>query len=747
MMQPESLVELADEGNFAGVEEEWMKLIELPDLAPKTFASFSSVLARLKKTHRQDLADTLAWAAVESLSGRADPPEVLRVAGPFLLALGDSEDMRTQVTSLYQTVYADRDTLPALIEEAGIAGGRPVRRALRTLDVCLAVASGDYLISRDDDEPARIDGIDLADWHFSIKTPRRSETLGPVELADRYAPATADDLRVMRHFAPDQFSKCIADDPGSVVIAVCNNQGGKITRDGLMAHLVPGIMPEDDWKKWWTRARTALKKIPSVQIERRAPYTITISDEEISREDAFKAQFVKLHDPTKQFEAIERYLSDCKLQGESPSQKVLRQAYATFRTKADRAAGLDVPTLGFARVAARRLGEVADVDDAADPARALFAKTDETAALLTALPTDALEALALDTLIEARPDDWQDRMLEALPNVPMSVCEKAAAHLAKAGKDEADFEPIVDRIICMPVRCFEALLWLWDGSAERDCLPEQSLVTLLSRILRGLDDARRDAKLDKAAIRRMCARSRAVLAARSYERFRASVEEMEAGVANTIRRQISRQDGFGRAVREDLLKHLSRRFPVIESKAKQAPWERDDVIYVTHAGLVRKQNEIEHHVNVKMKQNAIAIGNAAERGDLSENSEYKFALEERDLLRARLAQMNSEVAVAQVVSEDDVPTNHIGVGTRAVFRRVTDNERYELSFVGPWEADMASGRLNYKTPIAQKVLGSRVGDKVEFEHTGANGEYEVAELYNALAEHMDLSGPTSEPEA
>ncbi len=78
-------------------------------------------------------------------------------------------------------------------------------------------------------------------------------------------------------------------------------------------------------------------------------------------------------------------------------------------------------------------------------------------------------------------------------------------------------------------------------------------------------------------------------------------------------------------------------------KPEIEPWKREDILFATRAGISRKQEEIDHHVNVKMAENARAIGAAAERGDLSENSEYKFALEERDLLRARLAQMNSEI--------------------------------------------------------------------------------------------------------
>jgi transcription elongation factor GreA len=229
------------------------------------------------------------------------------------------------------------------------------------------------------------------------------------------------------------------------------------------------------------------------------------------------------------------------------------------------------------------------------------------------------------------------------------------------------------------------------------------------------------------------ARARTVLSARRYERFLRCLKTIEPGMAAALRTQIVPLDNLGRAVYEDLLKHLRDRFPARDSAPTVESWAREDVLYTTQAGLTKKRKEIDQHVNVKMRDNAKAIGAAAERGDLSENSEYKFALEERDLLRARLAQMNAELTMARVMTPGDVPTDHVGVGTRVVFERTSDGERYEMSFVGLWEADHAKSWFNYKAPLSQEIMGKKVGDLVQFEHTGASGEYRIIELHNALA--------------
>jgi transcription elongation factor GreA len=309
-----------------------------------------------------------------------------------------------------------------------------------------------------------------------------------------------------------------------------------------------------------------------------------------------------------------------------------------------------------------------------------------------------------------------------------------ARRLIEAGRTADDFAPVIEQVLGSPVECFEALLWLWDGPACETELNNAPPVTILTRILRTLEEARLSDAVPRETHGTMCRRARTVLSARKYERFKKCLDDLEPSMARAVRMQITRGEGLGLRVRDDLVREIDRRVPTEAPRSAPEPWEREDVLYVTQAGLARKEAEIEHHVNVKMAENARAIGRAAERGDLSENSEYKFALEERDLLRARLAQMNEEMARAHVLRPDEVPTDQVGIGTRVVFRGLADGEHYEMTFAGPWEADAEKGWFNYRAPLPQSLMGKRVGEVVEFDHSGVVGQYEIESVHNALAE-------------
>ena len=274
-------------------------------------------------------------------------------------------------------------------------------------------------------------------------------------------------------------------------------------------------------------------------------------------------------------------------------------------------------------------------------------------------------------------------------------------------------------------------MWLWDGPAKQEIRPGR-LIALLTRVLGVLGELKRSDAVSHAEAKRIMSHTRAVLGARKCERFRACLQEIEPGVASALRTQISRLDNLGRAVREDLLKLISERFAPTGVTPTVEPWADQEVLWATAEGLSLRRGEIDELVNVKMRENAKRIGEAAALGDLSENSEYKFALEERDLLRARLAQMQRQMDIVQVITAADIPAKHIGVGSRVTFRHVESGAAVELVFLGPFEANVERHIYNYQAPFAQRVMGLEVGDEAELTVVEPPGRHQVVAIENEL---------------
>ncbi|MBN1490855.1 MAG: GreA/GreB family elongation factor, partial [Phycisphaerae bacterium] len=119
-------------------------------------------------------------------------------------------------------------------------------------------------------------------------------------------------------------------------------------------------------------------------------------------------------------------------------------------------------------------------------------------------------------------------------------------------------------------------------------------------------------------------------------------------------------------------------------------------------------------------------------GDLSENSEYKFALEERDLLRARAAGIQDDLSLARLIEPHIVPTDRVGVGSRVRVKSTDGAVEQELVFLGPWDAAIDRHIYNYKAPLSQRLMGLAVGETVELELDGVPREYRIEAVQSTM---------------
>ena len=147
-------------------------------------------------------------------------------------------------------------------------------------------------------------------------------------------------------------------------------------------------------------------------------------------------------------------------------------------------------------------------------------------------------------------------------------------------------------------------------------------------------------------------------------------------------------------------------------------------IVMTYAGLRALEDELEQLKTVKRKEVAEKIKVARGYGDLSENSEYDEAKNEQGLLEKMLKH-------ARVVTEDELSTDHISVGSHVRIKD-EDGDEDEYDITGSTEADPVNGKISDESPIGAALIGHSVGDKVDITlPSGAVVQYEVMEIGRA----------------
>ncbi len=145
---------------------------------------------------------------------------------------------------------------------------------------------------------------------------------------------------------------------------------------------------------------------------------------------------------------------------------------------------------------------------------------------------------------------------------------------------------------------------------------------------------------------------------------------------------------------------------------------------MTPAGLSRLKEELRR---LKAERPCIVreIAEAREHGDLSENAEYHAAKDRQGLTEARIQELEAKIGRAQVVDIDKLSGDKVQFGaTVSIVDEDTEAESTYL-VVGADEADAEEGRLSVTSPLAQALVGRRVGDSVELETPGGPRSYEI----------------------
>ena len=137
--------------------------------------------------------------------------------------------------------------------------------------------------------------------------------------------------------------------------------------------------------------------------------------------------------------------------------------------------------------------------------------------------------------------------------------------------------------------------------------------------------------------------------------------------------------------------------------------------YVTEEGLRKLQEQYDYLVNVKRKEIINAIEIARGFGDLSENAEYTEARNEQAKNEAEITRLKSVIDNAVVVSESEITTDRVSVGTTVRYLNQTTGKEVEYAIVGADEADPENGSISSESPIGLALLGHQVGETVEVE--------------------------------
>ena len=151
------------------------------------------------------------------------------------------------------------------------------------------------------------------------------------------------------------------------------------------------------------------------------------------------------------------------------------------------------------------------------------------------------------------------------------------------------------------------------------------------------------------------------------------------------------------------------------------------ISYMTEDGYKKLKEDIsalESERPIISKQ----IAEARDKGDLSENAEYDAAKEAQGLLEAKIAQLKNLLANARLINEDAIGTDVVQILNKVTIRNTKSNQQMTYTLVAESEANLKENKIAINTPIAQGLMGRKVGEIADIKVPSGMISFEIINI-------------------
>lgn len=149
--------------------------------------------------------------------------------------------------------------------------------------------------------------------------------------------------------------------------------------------------------------------------------------------------------------------------------------------------------------------------------------------------------------------------------------------------------------------------------------------------------------------------------------------------------------------------------------------------YITEAGLRKLHGELDA-LKVERPKISAQIGEARDKGDLSENAEYDAAKEAQGMLEMRISKLETIIATSRIIDESKINTKVIQIMNVVTIKNLITDKTLIYTIVSENEANIKEGKLSIGTPIAQALLGKKRGDVVDVTVPSGLLRFEVIDI-------------------
>jgi len=548
--------------------------------------------------------------------------------------------------------------------------------------------------------------------------------MAPAFCVDKLDILKPNDILVRSRTEPDLIEEMIKKKPADLICEIIAASDDQAMMASEIERLLARVIGPIKYKKWWTATKKVLVKDPRIGVPLKKTDPYIFRDEPVKPEDEILEQFHATKNSKQKIELGE------KLYALSENISVIREempaileelteaiAHAKSLSQADRLHGVWVRNN-----LARDLHE--DVESLEPSSASILDATNDYSELAAHLPAQYFKRY-LDLISRTYPDKWQSMVEDLLRNSSGKFTSECINFMLEHEMEER-IRYCLDRWLKEQTIKGPLLFWVVKNRASKKYNSIiEPLVT--PRLLAAMFYAIDYEALQNASTRRI---PLADLLSDDTTLIPDLLSTANVETANDLAQTLLLNQGFEDLTKKSLLARFIKQFPSVQSllAGQAAETSEEEALIVSQESFNAAKSEYEELISKKIPENKLAIQVARDHGDLKENSEYKMARQDQDLLLSRKNELEVALSRARVTDFTDATVENVSIGSIVELKEGSSGNTQRYSILGAWDSDPDNDVLSYKTPLAQALLGKEPGATVTTKIGGNEEQWTVLSI-------------------
>lgn len=515
-------------------------------------------------------------------------------------------------------------------------------------------------------------------------------------------------------------NELIADNPAQLVVealqAYPNSAATAIELEIVLAQ----VLGEEKFKKWWSAAKKAIAKDPRIAVPEKKTECYIVREVPVSAEDEILEQFNGTRSARRRIALAEDLMAALGKKDLKADLSVVLDGVADAVKVSNQ---LDAAERLYGAAVRDDLAKATGNETAFEPTQAsLVATVRDLPAIAEKIPVQ-FQSRFLELIHETHPIESRDILFNLLKTSQGKFTTEVINFLVE--HDHADeLAATLKRWQTEQNLRAPVLLWIVKNRHSKKfakLLNDLISPRLLSAIFFAIDYE----ALQAASARRI---PLADILSEDTDLIPDLLSTADPETARDLANTLMLNQGFEELTKKSLLARFIKIFPKIQSLVAADAESKEEQLLVSRPSYDRKREEYETIVSKKIPENSKAIAAAREHGDLKENSEYKMAKQDQQVLMAQKTLLERDLGRARVTDFKDSATEQVSVGTIVEVKNNATGASTTYTILGAWDGDPDKNILSYKTPFGVALIGKKSGDVVKVKTGASEEEYTVGAI-------------------